>query len=122
MGIIRNDMDNRIVYTLNGEEVLSAAIQMEQSVKIIAVKGAIKTMAAPCMAEIIEEHLHTAAHLILDLAEVSYIASAGLRVLLNMQQEIDEEENLDVTIRNVSENVMGVLEATGFIDILQIEK
>ena len=78
-------------------------------------------MVAPCFAEVIEKCLESCEDFILDFEEVTYIASAGLRVLLNMQQEIDDSESFSVKIINISESVREVLESTGFIDILVIE-
>ena len=48
------------------------------------------------------------------------MASAGLRVLLNMQQKIDEQEQNEVRIRNLSKAVRDVFESTGFINLLDV--
>ena len=58
----------------------------------------------------------------MDFSEITYIASAGLRVLLNMQQCIDDGEGPDVKIINVTNLVMEVFESTGFAGLLNIIK
>ena len=56
--------------------------------------------------------------LVLDFAELNYISSAGLRVLLNIQKEEQEK----IKIVNVSSMIMEVFEDTGFDQIFIINK
>ena len=67
----------------------------------------------------ISEDIADTKHLILDLKGVTYISSAGLRVLLSAQKKMQKIGSMKV--RNVCEEVMDVLEMTGFADILVIE-
>ncbi len=57
--------------------------------------------------------------LILDMKEVVYVSSAGLRVLLAAQKKMNEKGTMKLT--GVCEPVMEILEMTGFADILVIE-
>ena len=57
---------------------------------------------------------------IIDMKELDYISSAGLRVLLSMQKVMNKQGKM--TITNVCENVMDIFEVTGFSDILDIEE
>lgn len=57
--------------------------------------------------------------LIVDLADVEYVSSAGLRILLKTQKRMDRQGSMK--IRNVRENVREVLDMTGFSDFLTIE-
>ena len=50
--------------------------------------------------------------LTIDLAELSYISSAGLRLLLKTQKRMDRQGAM--RIKNVRENVREVLDMTGF--------
>ena len=56
--------------------------------------------------------------LVLDLTELQYLSSAGLRVLLAARKALGSGEML---VRGANEAVMEVLEITGFTDILSIE-
>ena len=57
--------------------------------------------------------------LIVDLAELRYISSAGLRELLGVMQIMEEQG--EMVVRNVRPEVMDVFEVTGFIEDLTIE-
>ncbi len=58
--------------------------------------------------------------LILDFEKLSYVSSAGLRVLLSAQKRAIVNHS-ELKIINVVEDVMEVLDITGFVDILTIE-
>ena len=57
--------------------------------------------------------------LVLDLKELEYVSSAGLRVFLNAQKGMTDKGTM--TLKNVNEEIMEVLEMTGFTQILTIE-
>lgn len=54
----------------------------------------------------------------LDCKKLEYVSSAGLRVLLNLQQTLGEGSSLK--LMNVNEDIMSVFALTGFDEILQI--
>ncbi|MBQ6132061.1 MAG: STAS domain-containing protein [Selenomonadaceae bacterium] len=56
--------------------------------------------------------------LTIDLAELEYISSAGLRTLLKMQKRMDKQGAM--RIKNIRENVREVLDMTGFANFLTI--
>lgn len=66
----------------------------------------------------IEDNIGDATSLVLDLKNLDYISSAGLRVLLKAQKMINKRGEMKVL--NVNETVMEVLEMTGFVDMLNI--
>ncbi len=57
---------------------------------------------------------------VIDMKDLDYISSAGLRVLLSMQKVMNKQGKM--TIINVCDNVMDIFEVTGFSDILDIEE
>lgn len=57
--------------------------------------------------------------LTVDLKDVEYVSSAGLRILLKTQKRMDRQGSMK--IRNVRDNVREVLDMTGFSDFLTIE-
>lgn len=56
--------------------------------------------------------------LVLDFSEISYIASIGLRVILELYQKMSK--NGSMKIINVQESVLNVLKMTGFNKFLSI--
>ena len=56
--------------------------------------------------------------LTIDLAELEYISSAGLRTLLKIQKKMDRQGSM--RIKNIRDNVREVLDMTGFSDFLTI--
>ncbi len=85
----------------------------------IALEGRLDTMTAPELEAELSGSLDGADHLTLDLAELVYISSAGLRVLLAAQKKMGQKGGMTVT--HVGETIMEIFEVTGFTDILTIE-
>ena len=56
--------------------------------------------------------------LTLDLGELEYISSAGLRVLLSAQKVMNKQGEMKIT--GVNDVIMEIFEVTGFSDILNI--
>ena len=84
---------------------------------IIALDGRLDTITAPELESFLGENYNGESTLIINCEKLSYISSAGLRVLLAAQKKT--KGNMKIT--NVCELVMEVLEMTGFADILTIE-
>jgi anti-sigma B factor antagonist len=59
--------------------------------------------------------------LIMDFKEVSYLASAGLRVLVSAQKQITAKSG-SLSLINVREDVYEVFEVTGLDDVFDIAK
>jgi anti-sigma B factor antagonist len=85
----------------------------------IEVAGRLDTTTAPSLDKTINEDIKEVKELTLDLKELEYISSAGLRVLLSAQKKMQKIGSMKV--KNVCEEVMEVFEMTGFADILVIE-
>ena len=85
----------------------------------IAVSGRIDTVTAPEFEKVIFDNIEGVSELILDLKELTYTSSAGLRVLLKAQKAMNAQGKMKLT--NVCEDVVEVLEMTGFSEIITIE-
>ena len=85
----------------------------------IQIVGRLDTITAPALDKTINEEIGDAKNLILDMKSLEYISSAGLRVLLGAQKKMQKIGSMKVI--NVCQEVMEVLEMTGFADILVIE-
>ena len=85
----------------------------------IELVGRLDTTTAPALDKTINEDIAGTKNLVLDVKELEYISSAGLRVLLGTQKKMQKIGSMKLT--NVCEEVMEVFEMTGFADILVIE-
>lgn len=87
----------------------------------IAVGGRVDTTTAPDLDAVIQQALPGLTELVIDMADLAYLSSAGLRVLLSAQKAMNSAQGT-MTVRNVNETIMEILDVTGFCDILTIEK
>lgn len=58
--------------------------------------------------------------LVIDMEKLEYISSAGLRVLLAAHKKMSKVGAMRV--RNICDEIMEILDMTGFTDILSIEE
>ena len=86
---------------------------------VIEIAGRLDTTTAPALDKTVGENTAGTKLLVLDFRGLEYISSAGLRVLLSAKKKMQGIGAMKVM--NVCENVMEILEMTGFADILTIE-
>ena len=82
-------------------------------------EGRLDTATAPELENAINNEGEELKNLVLDFSGINYISSAGLRVLLGAQKKMNVQGSMELI--NVSENVMDILEMTGFADVLVIK-
>ena len=85
----------------------------------IAPAGRLDTVTAPELEAALRSSLDGVSALVIDLADLEYISSAGLRVLLSAQKIMNAQGKM--TVKNVNETIAEIFEVTGFSDILTIE-
>ena len=86
---------------------------------VIALEGRLDTTTAPELEKELKTCLDGVTDLTLDMANLDYISSAGLRVLLSAHKTMMKQGQMKVT--NASDIVKEVFDVTGFSDILTIE-
>ena len=86
---------------------------------LVGLEGRLDTVTAPSLENELKNSLDGVESLILDMAELQYISSAGLRVLLSAQKVMNRQGSM--VVRNASEDVKEIFDVTGFSDILKIE-
>ena len=69
--------------------------------------------------EEIRDSLDGVTELVFDFAELAYVSSAGLRVLLSSQKTMNGKGTM--VVKNVSDEIQEIFDVTGFSDILTIE-
>ena len=86
----------------------------------VVISGNIDTVTAPELDAKLQENIAGVKDIVLDFAAVDYISSAGLRVIL-MTNQLMEDVDGNMTIKNVNEDVRDVFEMTGFDSLLNLE-
>lgn len=90
--------------------------ELNEGTIILKIIGRLDTNTAPLLDEELKV-LTDSAKLTIDFSELDYISSAGLRLLLVAKKKFGD----GFILKGVKEDVMDVLEMTGFTDILTIE-
>lgn len=85
----------------------------------ITLSGRLDTTTAPQLEAELKANLAGVEHLVLDFAGLDYLSSAGLRVLLAAQKQMNRQG--DMVVRGVNETIAEIFDVTGFCDILTIE-
>ena len=85
----------------------------------ISLNGRLDTTTSPQLEAELKACLDGVEHLVLDFAALEYLSSAGLRVLLAAQKQMNKQG--DMVVRNVNETIAEIFDVTGFCDILTIE-
>ena len=97
---------------------MTIAKQTSGDTLTVTLDGRLDTITSPDLEQTLTD-LAGVKHLVLDFSKISYISSAGLRVLLALQKRMGVQG--DMVVRHVDKMVMEVLEMSGFVDILTIE-
>lgn len=95
-------------------------IKVEECNMLVEMSGRVDSSNSGSIQAIIDEAIEKASDvkkMIVDAANLEYISSAGLRVLLSCKKKIN-----DFSIINVSRDVYDILEMTGFASILEVKK
>ena len=84
----------------------------------IALKGRIDSVNAPEVEKDLNREIEAGGdeHIVLDASALTYLSSAGLRVILRLKKA-----HPDLSVVQVSAEVYEIFEVTGFSDILTIE-
>lgn len=83
--------------------------------------GRLDTGTAPELEEVLMSSIKGTGvtDLVIDMAKLTYITSAGLRVLLAAQKIMYQQG--EMVVKNANDDIIEVFEVTGFADVLTIE-
>lgn len=87
----------------------------------VKVAGRLDTNTAPELEQAIIAEVDGLMAITLDLADLDYISSAGLRVVLMLHKTMASKKGT-LTIKHPKEEVMEVFDMTGFSSFLNIEE
>ena len=97
----------------------SMTAKREGDLLTVCLKNRLDALNSSDVQQALEPLLNGIKHLRLDLSNLNYISSAGLRVLLFLRQEM-EEKNGDMELLHVNQIVMDVFDVTGLLEDLTI--
>jgi len=97
------------------------SIQKERSNNQLTLnlEGRLDSNSAPELDSELRADLDGIRRLVLNLTALSYLSSAGLRVVLSAQKQMNKQGEMIVT--GVNETIMEIFTVTGFADILTIQ-
>lgn len=87
---------------------------------IIELGGRLDANTAPELEKAIEGIPADVKELVIDMEQLEYISSAGLRVILAAHKKMIKVGSMRV--RKICDEIMEILDMTGFTDILSIEE
>lgn len=91
---------------------------MNENICTLSVSGDIDTITSPALEKEVAESAPQCQKMILDLAEVGYISSAGIRSVLKARQIMGKD---NLVLKNLNNNLMEIFKITGFLGSLNIE-
>lgn len=92
---------------------------IENETAVLQVSGRLDTLTAPELDNEINAVAEDVNELVLDMKELEYTSSAGLRVILKSQKLMSAKGGMKLI--NVNDDIMEVFKMTGFAEILTIE-
>ena len=104
---------------MQGAIRMQISIEKENSKLTVTVSGRIDTVTAPELEKYALDHMEGITEMALDLADVEYVSSAGLRALLQIHKNMSKQGKLKLL--NINTAVKEIFDMTGFSRIFTIE-
>jgi anti-sigma B factor antagonist len=83
-------------------------------VKILSVSGRIDANTSQELQDVVLDTAHKSHKLLLDLSKVDYMSSAGLRVMLLLHREIQDNDGRVILV-GLQDRIRDAMEMTGFL-------
>lgn len=84
-------------------------------------QGRLDTATSPVLEREMQQYLDGVLNVTMDFADVEYISSGGLRVLLSTDQ-ILEDRGGNLRVIHVNEHILEVFQLVGFMEIVNVEE
>jgi len=93
---------------------------LESGAVRVAPQGRLDNFSVPPFEQVLTEHLDSGrSHLVIDLVDVTYVSSSGLRALLSARRRARSAGG-DVVLCNMAPRVREIFEMIGFISLFNI--
>lgn len=100
-----------------GSKDFDASAELRGGTMYLHLTGRLDTITAPNLLAFYQKNKEQIREVYVDCKDLDYISSAGLRVLLMMQKGCEA----GVTVASINDDVRGIIEQTGFDQILTVE-
>jgi anti-sigma B factor antagonist len=98
---------------------MKVTIQTKNNIVYITIQGSIDSNTAGELQSRIMEELASLNRVIMDLTNVGFLSSAGLRVLLMLYRQLNSNGGKMLLV-NVSEEICDIMSMTGFINFFEL--
>ena len=105
--------------TTSSLDQLTAVVDRAASPPVISLSGELDPHTAPLLQREIDSVISDGSDLVLDLSQLAFVDSSGLRVLISAQQQLADHGGT-LVVRAPSETVRRLLEITGLVDHITI--
>lgn len=103
-----------------GNTVMEATVTAMDNCDLVELKGRIDSFTAPQLSDTLTEITHQNIYkIILDMSDVSYVSSAGFRVLIDIQRTCKKLDQGEVILINIPKRVYETLELAGFVPLFK---
>jgi anti-sigma B factor antagonist len=102
---------------------MEITVKAMEKCDLVVVKGRIDSYTAPSLSERLNDITkHNQCKIIMDMSDVSYVSSAGLRVLIDLQKTCKKAKQGEVLLVNIPQRVYDTLELAGFVPLFKFYK
>jgi anti-sigma B factor antagonist len=99
---------------------MEVTISHMDNCSLATVTGRIDSYTAPQLSEVLNQITNKSIYkIILDLNDVTYVSSAGLRVFIDMQKKCKRNNQGEILLANVPQRVYETLELAGFVPLFK---
>lgn len=88
-------------------------------IKMVVIKGDIDANTAPKVTETVLPLVQPESKILVDMTEVPYMSSAGLRSLLSLYRQTTAKDGKIVVV-GLSEDILDTMSVTGFLDFFTV--
>ena len=99
--------------------MLEISVEKKESVLYVKPVGEIDTNSALMFEDTIQKNIEGTEKVVIDMKDVSYVSSAGLRVVIQLIKNGEAQDY--VTLRNMTDAIRETLELVGLLDMVKTE-
>ena len=95
------------------------SIEKQGSTLKVKPAGRLDLITAPELEKELQAHMDGVRDITMDFTNVDYISSGGLRVLLALEKQLEQNDG-GLTVINANEDIIKIFELVGFTDVVTV--